>query len=420
MALRQYVGARYVPKFSDVNGGEWDDTYTYEPLTIVKHGNDYYTSNKEVPTGIAITNTEYWVLTGNYNGAISELHDEIGVINSSILSIGGQIEDINEDIDEINSKINVESRYWLFMGDSYDTIVANNSWIDDVADYLGISSDHYYKRSHGGYGFTPNIPEYTFLNYLQSNPVDHPENITDIVICSGANDINGTYANLVSAMAAFDTYVKSIYPNLQRIHLGFIGFQASKTNRSKYVMFASWYKRAATQLGWISLNGVENIMKYTGYIDTVYSDYQHPTSDGVTALAVGIANALLTGSTRTYNKATFTLTPDSTNVTPSVDMNFTETFIDDSELISFGNIGFVANKALSGDFVLGTCAANKLSMNFSDFHMCFIYISASSKIIPALLYMSDVGTLNLYPAYDTIAQNTGFRLIANSFTEIIA
>lgn len=84
MALRQYVGARYVPKFSDVNGGKWDNTYTYKPLTIVKHGNDYYTSKKEVPTGIDITNTEYWVLTGNYNGAVAELHDEIDALSDSV------------------------------------------------------------------------------------------------------------------------------------------------------------------------------------------------------------------------------------------------------------------------------------------------------------------------------------------------
>lgn len=77
MSVREYVGARYVPKFSNNNNGDWDNTYSYEALEIVKYGNDYYTAKIPVPVGIAITNTDYWVLTGNYNGAISNLQDEI-------------------------------------------------------------------------------------------------------------------------------------------------------------------------------------------------------------------------------------------------------------------------------------------------------------------------------------------------------
>ena len=73
MATRVYIGARYVPKFSDKNGGVWDNTYTYEALEIVLHGQDYYTARVPVPVGVSITDTDYWVLTGNYNGAIASL-----------------------------------------------------------------------------------------------------------------------------------------------------------------------------------------------------------------------------------------------------------------------------------------------------------------------------------------------------------
>lgn len=87
MAVREYVGARYVPKFSDLNGGDWDNTYSYESLIIVKYGNDYYTSKKAVPVGIAITNTDYWVKTGDYNGAISTLQGEIDTLKSYFPSV---------------------------------------------------------------------------------------------------------------------------------------------------------------------------------------------------------------------------------------------------------------------------------------------------------------------------------------------
>lgn len=92
MSVQKYVGARYVPKFSDVNGGVWDNTYSYESLTIVRYGNDYYTSKIPVPVGIAITDVTYWVKTGEYNGAISDLQDQIdsldAIVNAMDLATG--------------------------------------------------------------------------------------------------------------------------------------------------------------------------------------------------------------------------------------------------------------------------------------------------------------------------------------------
>lgn len=71
MAVRQYIGARYVPKFADPI--QWNDQTVYEALTIVEYNLGYYTSRKNVPVGVVPTNTEYWVLTGNYNAQIQEL-----------------------------------------------------------------------------------------------------------------------------------------------------------------------------------------------------------------------------------------------------------------------------------------------------------------------------------------------------------
>ena len=85
--VRQYIGARYVPKFSDVNDGVWSDIYSYEPLTIVLNGNDFYTSKRPVPVGIPITNTYYWVRTGNYSGAISSLQEQVTENKNDIESL---------------------------------------------------------------------------------------------------------------------------------------------------------------------------------------------------------------------------------------------------------------------------------------------------------------------------------------------
>jgi hypothetical protein len=65
---RQYVGARYVPKLM----GEWDKALQYEPLSIVTHLGNSFTSKVPVPVNIDISNTDYWVNTGNYNAQVEE------------------------------------------------------------------------------------------------------------------------------------------------------------------------------------------------------------------------------------------------------------------------------------------------------------------------------------------------------------
>lgn len=70
--MSRYIGARYVP----ILGGDWDNTNEYEPLTIVQYQGDSYTSKMYVPTGVSITNTQYWVKTANFNQQLAHMEDE--------------------------------------------------------------------------------------------------------------------------------------------------------------------------------------------------------------------------------------------------------------------------------------------------------------------------------------------------------
>lgn len=94
--IRQYIGARYVPKFYDNPNGtsEWLPNVIYEPLTIVTYDSNSYTSKKTVPAsvGIPANNPEYWVATGNYNAFIQEVQDQLDTINGGLGNI------INDDI----------------------------------------------------------------------------------------------------------------------------------------------------------------------------------------------------------------------------------------------------------------------------------------------------------------------------------
>lgn len=75
MAVTQYIGSRYVPLFADPI--DWSNQNTYEPLTIVLHGGNSYTSKQAVPKGIDISNEEFWALTGNYNAQVESYRNEV-------------------------------------------------------------------------------------------------------------------------------------------------------------------------------------------------------------------------------------------------------------------------------------------------------------------------------------------------------
>lgn len=87
MSFRQYIGARYVPKFFEGDdGNNWISGLTYEPLTIVTYNNTQYTSKKPVPAtvGSPNLNPEYWVATGDYNAQVEEYREEVEEVKELI------------------------------------------------------------------------------------------------------------------------------------------------------------------------------------------------------------------------------------------------------------------------------------------------------------------------------------------------
>lgn len=145
--VREYIGARYVPVMA--NPIEWSDTRGYEPLTIVTHGGNSYTSMQTVPPGIDISNTNFWALTGNYNaqieqyrqeteevrGQLSDLETKIGENENEILAVSGDLTELKENFAKWNS-INA-----LNPPAGYDALIpndktANNSHIlERLANY---------------------------------------------------------------------------------------------------------------------------------------------------------------------------------------------------------------------------------------------------------------------------------------------
>lgn len=81
---KQYVGARYVPKFASPI--EWAPSTYYEALTIVTFNNASYTSKVPVPPAVGnpAKNPQYWVLTGNYNSQVEQYRQETENYNAQV------------------------------------------------------------------------------------------------------------------------------------------------------------------------------------------------------------------------------------------------------------------------------------------------------------------------------------------------
>lgn len=88
MAVRQYVGARYVPKFAEPIA--WQEGTSYEAMTIVLYNNSSYTSKVPVPAtvGTPANNSEYWALTGNYNAQVEEYRKEVEGLKNTDDNLG--------------------------------------------------------------------------------------------------------------------------------------------------------------------------------------------------------------------------------------------------------------------------------------------------------------------------------------------
>lgn len=77
-----YTGMRYVPVFADPP--EWSSANSYEPLEIVLHQGNSYTSKTFVPVGIDIADPQYWALTGNFNAQLEQYRQQVQAFDGRI------------------------------------------------------------------------------------------------------------------------------------------------------------------------------------------------------------------------------------------------------------------------------------------------------------------------------------------------
>ena len=108
--IRQYVGARYVPKFADPVA--WASGTSYEAMTIVTYNNSSYTSKIPVPAtvGNPADNPDYWALTGNYNAQVEQYRQETETVSNNLTTLQGQITTVSNNLTtEITNRKNADT-----------------------------------------------------------------------------------------------------------------------------------------------------------------------------------------------------------------------------------------------------------------------------------------------------------------------
>lgn len=215
MSVREYIGARYVPLFADPI--EWDNTKTYEPLTIVYYQGNSYTSRQAVPTGIAITNETYWALTGNYNAQIEAYREEVQNYSESVAGVIEDVEDIETDITGLDGRLDaIEANGWVTTARIADESVTTAKLDDGSVTNVKIANNTITKDKL--------VNDDIFLIFGDSwcNFVDHPDwsvETNEILGCGqilnygvGASSFTGAstiYSQITSAISELTTAQKN-------------------------------------------------------------------------------------------------------------------------------------------------------------------------------------------------------------------
>lgn len=286
MSVREYIGARYIPLFSDPI--EWDNTRSYEPLTVVKYQGASYVSRQSVPEGIELTNNNYWLLWADYNAQLEQYRQEV-------LAFDGRIDSLEEalPISDFDSTNTVDARFdavtdaleqsvtdieneiesnkkrkFLILGDSYGAGTARkaddsgyetsqNGWIRYMVNTVAAQANVtvYSALSSivvGNSGFASTGKYIDVINDLvEREIVPNPEEITDLVVFAGTNDTSFSATTVYNAVISFMTRAKELFP-YANVRIGYMSYK-------KYNDIEQAYRRGCEEYGGEYVYGLNNL-----------------------------------------------------------------------------------------------------------------------------------------------------------------
>lgn len=297
MAVTQYIGARYVPLFytnPDDNSNNWKSGVAYDPLTVVTDLNQSYTSKIPVPATIGrpSENPTYWILTGAYSAQVEQYRQEVEQYAQTAQDLADDLKAALVNLD------NVRKKKFILLGDSFGygidgdnntQFVSGGGWLQRSVAFLnnaGITA-YYPTRHMSGYvGFASSLPFASLLQACVEDDVANSEQITDIVVLGGSNDV-GMGAAISTAIQSFVTTAHTLCPNAI-IHVGCLGTNIINIRKSVLPYYKDCIKYGCS---WIS--DTTNLLGAYLYVG---ADNVHLTQAGYEYFAPYICNAVLTGN----------------------------------------------------------------------------------------------------------------------------
>lgn len=329
MAVREYIGARYVPLFSDPI--EWDETLAYEPLTVVINQGNSYVSKQFVPAGTPLpTTTErsnaYWLLWADFNAQIEQYRAEVetysGRINANAAAIANEttnrqaaITSVNDALaqetdartaadanldslidDEVTARTAADnalqkqiteldsgSRYIAIVGDSFSD--GNTEWPSILAANTGYNT---IRKAVSATGFS--IGSKTFAQQFQEVINDKNFGKCDyIIVYGGVNDWNDAQASVATMQTAFNG-IKDLYNGItgKRPKLIFAFGNMGAARNANYSIYGSWYEQCMDALRKMGMPGlVENVpfWLWRNSGSNFNDDNLHPNAQGMRTIA---------------------------------------------------------------------------------------------------------------------------------------
>lgn len=322
-----YTGMRYVPVFADPP--EWSSANSYEPLEIVIHEGNSYTSKTFVPVGIDISNSTYWALTGNYNAQVEQYRQQVQQFDGRITKNTEDIAVNTADIANLSEKTSMlahskdfKGSNILYVTDSWGvkTTGVTKPYVNSLGDILGANLTN---LSVGSTGYISGGTN-NFINRLKAWADSNPGKTGDIdyvMVCGSSNDYPHTSSEIAAAVNQFVSYALTAFPNAQIVVI-----PQFASNKPAYASVDTaddnlWRKvNAAATVAYFN-----NLWPRTRFIPNTFyamaftpasfmsSDNIHPTQSGHNYLAKWLSEALL-GLSNSSN-ISYTLPLDATFTT---------------------------------------------------------------------------------------------------------
>lgn len=206
---------------------------------------------------------------------------------------------LNNAVTELDNRIdNLENKKYIVIGDSYAEGtsaggVVTYSWAYQIKDKLNIPNDKFILRTRGGCCFGNTENNYNSL--LQALSSDNE--VTDIIICGGYNDIGFSRTAILNGMGDVRTTINSKFPNA-KVYVGFIGGTTNSLHGS-IMLKTHEYNIGCLNNKFIYLNNLHYTLYNAIYLS---SDGIHPTQEGQNVIADTIYQSLLSS----YNYLKFT------------------------------------------------------------------------------------------------------------------